>query len=292
LPSGHDHVWQADVGTEAITWMLDHKVHGQAVMPGTGFAEMALAAGCEALGLPAERVAVNRVEVEQMLRLEDHTQVTTQLIRSDDSPNSFRVEIHSRSADGNWRRHAVAGVEAAPPAQPPQRPSGVGEGTVVAPADLYAGLRRTGLNHGDAFAALTRIVRLPGGEYIEVHQPVDEYERWKLVDFEVNEPLVVRPNAQGRIPWHQNMRASLSRWFFEDRLTPVTQAEVDAALAHQHHELDHIDAEETAELEGAAERAAAEGRPTVALHDKAEVEIPAPKFLEGAEKPETDEDKK
>ncbi|GAA2574767.1 cytochrome bc complex cytochrome b subunit [Microbacterium binotii] len=137
-----------------------------------------------------------------------------------------------------------------------------------------------------------RIVRLPGGEYIEVHQPVDEYERWKLVDFEVNEPLVVRPNAQGRIPWHQNMRASLSRWFFEDRLTPVTQAEVDAALAHQHHELDHIDAEETAELEGAAERAAAEGRPTVALHDKAEVEIPAPKFLEGAEKPETDEDKK
>ncbi|HAJ17651.1 MAG TPA: ubiquinol-cytochrome c reductase cytochrome b subunit, partial [Microbacterium sp.] len=29
-----------------------------------------------------------------------------------------------------------------------------------------------------------RIVRLPGGEYIEVHQPVDEYERWKLVDFE------------------------------------------------------------------------------------------------------------
>ena len=81
-----------------------------------------------------------------------------------------------------------------------------------------------------------RIVRLPGGEYIEVHQPVDEYERFKLVDFDTYEPLVVRPNAQGRIPWHENVRASISRWFFEDRLTPVSQAELDAALAHQHHD--------------------------------------------------------
>ncbi|MFY0099827.1 hypothetical protein ABTQ08_20395, partial [Acinetobacter baumannii] len=89
-----------------------------------------------------------------------------------------------------------------------------------------------------------RIVRLPGGEYIEVHQPVDEYERWKLVDNETYEPLVVRPNAKGQISALQNFRASVSRWFFEDRLTPLTQAELDAAVAHQHHELDHIDHEE------------------------------------------------
>ena len=165
MPSGRDHVWQADIGTEAIPWMGDHKVHGQAVMPATGFAEMALAAGSEAFGLPVERVAVNRLEVEQMLRLDDQTQVTTQLIRNaDDSVNDARIEIHSRSADGNWRRHAVATVEAMQPAKPPARTStATGEGTVVAPADLYAGLRRTGLHHGQAFAALSRIVRLPGG---------------------------------------------------------------------------------------------------------------------------------
>ncbi|WP_409048573.1 cytochrome bc complex cytochrome b subunit [Microbacterium sp. HA-8] len=119
-----------------------------------------------------------------------------------------------------------------------------------------------------------RIVRLPGGEFIEVHQPVDEYERWKLVSYETNEPLVVRPNAQGRIPWHQNVRASLSRWLFEDRLTPVTQSEVDAALAHQHHALDHIAEEETAEIQGAHDRAGAPDAPLVAdqtqrLHETA-----------------------
>ena len=108
-----------------------------------------------------------------------------------------------------------------------------------------------------------RIVRLPGGEYIEVHQPVDQYELVKLVDFETNAPLVVRPNDRGRIAWHQNLRSSISRWFFEDRLVPLTQADIDEARAHQHHTLEHIAAEETAELQGAHERA---GVPDAPLH--------------------------
>jgi ubiquinol-cytochrome c reductase cytochrome b subunit len=108
-----------------------------------------------------------------------------------------------------------------------------------------------------------RIVRLPGGEYIEVHQPVDEYELVKLIDFETNAPLVVRPNDKGRIPWHQNLRASISRWFFEDRLVPLTQGDIEEARAHQHHTLDHIADEEAAELQGAHERA---GVPDAPLH--------------------------
>lgn len=112
-----------------------------------------------------------------------------------------------------------------------------------------------------------RIVRLPGGEYIEVHQPVDEYERWKLIETDVYEPLVVRPNAKGRIPWHQNVRASISRWFFEDRLTPLTQTELDAALEHQHHTLDHVASEKDAELQGAHERAGVPEAPHVPIDD-------------------------
>ncbi|HEX5858502.1 MAG TPA: ubiquinol-cytochrome c reductase cytochrome b subunit [Microbacterium sp.] len=100
-----------------------------------------------------------------------------------------------------------------------------------------------------------RIVRLPGGEYIEVHQPVDAYERWRLVDVESYEPLIVRPNAQGRIPWYENIRASLSRWFFEDRLAPITATELEAAVAHQRHSLDHIAHEEAGEIQAAHERA-------------------------------------
>ncbi|MFJ6652658.1 cytochrome bc complex cytochrome b subunit [Microbacterium sp. NPDC091313] len=131
-----------------------------------------------------------------------------------------------------------------------------------------------------------RIVRLPGGEYIEVHQPVDEFERWKLADNETYAPLVVRPNAQGQIPWHEHLRAGVSRWFFEDRLTPVTQAELDAADAHAHHELDHVESEAAAELEASDHRARDEGRPVAAPHGvRAEAELPSPHGLEERNRP-------
>ena len=132
-----------------------------------------------------------------------------------------------------------------------------------------------------------RIVRLPGGEYIEVHQPVDQYDRWKLIDAETYEPYVPRPNAKGNIPWHRNLRAAISRWFFEDRLTPLTQAEIAAADAHQHHSLDHMDEEEAAEIAGADQRAAEDGRPVNAVGEKASAEWPSPKALNEAN--ETDE---
>jgi phthiocerol/phenolphthiocerol synthesis type-I polyketide synthase D len=161
MPSGRDHLWQADVGTELIPWLADHKVHGQAIMPAAAFAEIALAAGSEALDLPVDAIVVNRLEVEQMLLLDAQTRLTTQLTRSDDGS---RVEIYSRSADGNWCRHAVARVEAAPHDVLPEPTGAPAEaGTVVSPADFYTALRRTGAHHGQAFAALTRIIRTSSG---------------------------------------------------------------------------------------------------------------------------------
>jgi len=74
-----------------------------------------------------------------------------------------------------------------------------------------------------------RIVRLPGGEYVEVHQPVDAYERWRLVDFESYEPLMIRPDEHGRIRLRDRARTAVSRWFFQDRIIPVTRAELDHA---------------------------------------------------------------
>ena len=162
LPSGRDHVWQADIGTDLIPWLADHKVHGQPILPAAAYADMVLAAGSEALGRPVRHLAVSRLEVEQMLSLDTQTRVTTQLARGAD--NEIRVEIHSRSATGNWARHAVARVAVAEHDQPEQRSGAPLEaGTVVSPGDFYAGLRRTGAHHGTAFAALTRIVRTPGG---------------------------------------------------------------------------------------------------------------------------------
>ncbi|RUQ97115.1 cytochrome b [Labedella endophytica] len=74
-----------------------------------------------------------------------------------------------------------------------------------------------------------RIIRLPGGEYIEKHEPIDEYQRWKLVSYHDYKPLMIRPNSRGKISVGQKARASLSRWFFEDRIAPPSRGEIEAS---------------------------------------------------------------
>jgi phthiocerol/phenolphthiocerol synthesis type-I polyketide synthase D len=161
VPSSHDHVWQADVGTDVCGWLADHKVFGQAIMPAAGFAEIALAAASEAFGLPVDTLAINQLEVEQMLPLDGHTQVTTQLTCGAD--DKTRIEIYSRTPAG-WTRHATARAAVSPDVAPDRlAPGGQHGETSVSPADLYAVLRLTGQNHGPAFAALTQIHRLPDG---------------------------------------------------------------------------------------------------------------------------------
>jgi len=77
-----------------------------------------------------------------------------------------------------------------------------------------------------------RIVRLPGGEYVEVHQPLSDYERWRLVAYTDYKPLMVRPDKRGRISVMQRIRAALSNAFFEDRIAPVTKSELEAQSHH------------------------------------------------------------
>jgi len=105
---------------------------------------------------------------------------------------------------------------------------------IVGPVIAYLITKRVciGLQKKDREIALHgfesgRIVRLPGGEYVEVHQQLDEYERWELVSYEDYEPIAVRPDAQGRITNGQRLRAAASNWFFEDRIAPVTGTELE-----------------------------------------------------------------
>ena len=111
VPLGRDHVWQADLGTEMMPWLADHKVNGQSVMPAAVFAEMALAAAHEVLGLPVDAVQVSELEVERPLAVDRQTRVTTQLAQSD---NGIRVEIYASSPGDNWSRHAVASIDVIP----------------------------------------------------------------------------------------------------------------------------------------------------------------------------------
>jgi ubiquinol-cytochrome c reductase cytochrome b subunit len=79
-----------------------------------------------------------------------------------------------------------------------------------------------------------RIVRLPHGEYIEVHEPLDDYELYKLVDFKDYQPTLARPNSEGKITVGARVRSALSRFYFQDRITPPTKTEIEQARHHAH----------------------------------------------------------
>jgi len=74
-----------------------------------------------------------------------------------------------------------------------------------------------------------RIVRTADGEYFEVHEPLDVYERWNLVQAEADQLV---PLPTGKASGLDKLRARMSAFFFEDRIEPVTPAELEAAHAH------------------------------------------------------------
>lgn len=78
-----------------------------------------------------------------------------------------------------------------------------------------------------------RIVRLPHGEYVEVHQPVNSYKRWRLVAHTHPSALPARPNEAGRLSLMERVRSRLATWFFEDRVDPATLRELSSIREHE-----------------------------------------------------------
>lgn len=89
------------------------------------------------------------------------------------------------------------------------------------------------------------IVRTESGEYFEVHEPLDEYKRWNLVQHETHEPLAELPsedaNGVRRPGAGSGWKRRLSKFYFEQRVEPVTPAEL-AAAHHDHHGHEAIEA--------------------------------------------------
>ena len=86
-----------------------------------------------------------------------------------------------------------------------------------------------------------RIVRFADGEYIEVHRPLDEQERWLRVQHDQKRPLAILPEVDERGVRRKGyakdkLRARVSQFFYEDRVEPVTPLELAAAQHHGEHE--------------------------------------------------------
>ncbi|MFY9678949.1 cytochrome b [Glutamicibacter protophormiae] len=79
----------------------------------------------------------------------------------------------------------------------------------------------------------------PEGGFSEKHEEVDVYKRYVLTNFNDNQYIPAQPDAAGHISRKEKRRAKISKFFFEDRVAPVTPSELEAAkAAHGHHEVE------------------------------------------------------
>ncbi|MCL6423481.1 cytochrome bc complex cytochrome b subunit [Brachybacterium sp. JHP9] len=81
----------------------------------------------------------------------------------------------------------------------------------------------------------SKVVRLEDGEMLEIHEPLNEYDRWVLVQHDDFRPLTAGNGVS-------SLRAAATSFFFKDRISPVTPAELREAMAHAGHEKHEIDA--------------------------------------------------
>ncbi|WP_291524776.1 ubiquinol-cytochrome c reductase cytochrome b subunit [Branchiibius sp. NY16-3462-2] len=88
-----------------------------------------------------------------------------------------------------------------------------------------------------------RVVRTAEGRFFEAHEPLSDYDRWRLVSYETPEPQeylapVDENGVRRKGAGAAKLRTRLSSMYFRDRVPAVTPAELEAAH-HDHHDPDH-----------------------------------------------------
>ncbi len=85
------------------------------------------------------------------------------------------------------------------------------------------------------------IIRTAEGKFFEKHDALDVYERWNLVQHEQHVPIALDSGTDANgvaspAARKERIRAKLSHFYFNDRVDPVTPAELAAAQHHGEHE--------------------------------------------------------
>ncbi len=165
------HVFEGEVGLERLPFLTDHRVQGRAVFPAAGYAEMALAAKRAAFG--RSPVALENVEYESPILLDEGKRVRTQVRLEKDREGGFKFAIFSRivqegaakGAGAPWIPNAsgrIRSIEA-----PAESKMGVDEferikarcRQEVDGAEFYRKLAERGNQWGPTFQGLERVWR-------------------------------------------------------------------------------------------------------------------------------------
>ena len=157
------HFWQGRVDPIQMPWLLEHRVHGVAVLPASAIVEMALAAGAIVFGSGSASVADVRLDTPLRISLDEPQ--TLQLVVSASGPDAATFRVASRGrvsgpsdrwvvhATGGIRGHEIPGATSATMASPDAA-------AAEEPGSAhYEAMSRRGLGYGSAFQGVASVSR-------------------------------------------------------------------------------------------------------------------------------------
>ena len=148
------HAWQSDVGTVAVPWLADHRVHEVAALPGAAYCEMAIAAAEQLFPAGSE---VRDVRFEDLLLLDDHTELTA--VAALDAPGV--AEFSARTDDdGEQVVRAAATLHSAVTDRPARRDIAALLAThpnTLSGNEIRQTLAARGIEFGPAFTGLSSV---------------------------------------------------------------------------------------------------------------------------------------
>lgn len=162
-------VWQRDVTSPSLRYLLDHRVHGSAVFPGAAFAELAFAAGREAAAGDAP-IRIDDLAFHSPLLINERATILVQTSLASDGQT---FEIHSSSPGAGstaWRKHASGELNVMPAAEAPRADLARLRRVCATPVPIeacYRAFAGTGLEYGPAFRLISALAVGPDSALAE-----------------------------------------------------------------------------------------------------------------------------
>jgi acyl transferase domain-containing protein/NADPH:quinone reductase-like Zn-dependent oxidoreductase/acyl carrier protein/short-subunit dehydrogenase len=181
--------WKNHIDARLFPDLAEHVVDSRAILPGSGFIEIAVTAAQRYYG--ADEVEISNLEIVRPLELRQDRIVELSTLLS---PETGYIEIRSRErlSHDDWTVHAVARsrrpIEAAAEV-PMARPAGA-QGSLVTSDEAYETAERFGLQYGPRFQLLSKATSF-GRTFIEVDlkpakKPAHPFIEYNLNPFSVD----------------------------------------------------------------------------------------------------------
>ncbi|XXT16435.1 SDR family NAD(P)-dependent oxidoreductase [Sorangium sp. So ce429] len=162
--------WERDLSPAgALSYLADHRVEGEIVLPGTAYLEMALAAATEVHGAGAH--AIEEVTFDRMLAFPEAGARWVHVALAEEGAGRASLQVFTRDDEGGgWTRHAAGSVRPQPPrgaaaAPPGEAPRDIRDirdiqlrcATSLPAAEHYRRMSAISIDFGEAFRGVEQL---------------------------------------------------------------------------------------------------------------------------------------